>query len=576
MRFKNRERRMTRKGQTLSHRLILRGIFITWIIGGVVGVQGYRLITQTAHREAEARVQDANRVASRLLQAEVDRLQTNGNRVELVSESEAASSPSLAALLRTTRKYGNAKGFVLLNRGLCLASAKLDQSKGEVNVAVLPLSGENRLPDQIRDLVFGSGSDNGMPQATITIFEKDVRIATNVVTARGERAIGTRAAPEVAARVLGQGLAWNDRARVLDRWTIASYEPIRSEDGKVLGMLYAGLDEAPYTAQRRRDSVQFLVSIAVLSLLVSWLVWWFARQVARPLGALTTAAMALGVGSPKLITVDSADPKEIQVLGETFNQMSKQIQTRTTELEVSREIAQKALDDYMEVLGFVAHELKSPLAGARMQLMMINDGYAGEVSESMKRPIGAMGRALDYGLEVVHSFNQLSRAEGEGFVAKLVNIEDFGVEVVRPAMADSESQALARGIKLTLEAEAKRLRGDPDLLRVVMDNLIGNAIKYGREGSTVRISTRQDDNGMRVEVYNEGIGVAPDKIAKLFQKFYRVHDPETKLTKGTGVGLYLVRRFVELQGGVVGAESEHGAWIRFWFRIPCGALTAAE
>ena len=157
-----------------------------------------------------------------------------------------------------------------------------------------------------------------------------------------------------------------------------------------------------------------------------------------------------------------------------------------------------------------------------------------------------------------------------------MDIEEFGNEVVRPAMADLESQASARGMKLTLEAEAKRLRGDPDLLRVVMDNLIGNAIKYGREGSTVRISTRQAENAMRVEVFNEGIGVAPDKIGNLFQKFYRVHDPLTKLTKGTGVGLYLVRWFVELQGGRVGVESEYGAWIKFWFQIPSGAVATAE
>ena len=94
--------------------------------------------------------------------------------------------------------------------------------------------------------------------------------------------------------------------------------------------------------------------------------------------------------------------------------------------------------------------------------------------------------------------------------------------------------------------------------------------------STVRISTRQAGNGIRVEVYNEGIGVAPDKIGKLFQKFYRVHDPETKLTKGTGVGLYLVRRFVELHGGGVGVESEYGAWIRFWFQIPSGSVAASD
>ena len=565
-----------RKGYALSHRLILWGIVMTWVIGGIVGGQGYRLITRTAHREAEARVQDAIRVAFRLIQTEMDRLPTNEKRIEMASESEAAASPSLAMLLRSTRKYGKAKGFVLSNRGLCLALGNLDLSTGAVNVALLPLSGENRLPDQIRDIIFGSGSDKGMPQATITIFEKDIRIATNVVTARGERAVGTRAAPEVAARVLGQGLPWNDRARVLDHWMIASYEPIRSNAGEVLGMVYAGLDEAPYRAQVRRDAAQFLVSIAALSLLVLLLVWWSARQVSRPLGALTSAAMALGVGSPKLITTDPSDPREIQVLGKTFNQMVKQILIRTTELEDSRQKAQKALDDYLEVLGFVAHELKSPLAGARTQLMMISDGYAGEVSESMKRPIAAMERALDYGLEVVHSFNQLSRVEGEGFNAKLVDMEDFGNEVVRPAMADFDSQATARGMKLTLEAEAKRLRGDPDLLRVVMDNLIGNAIKYGREGSTVRISTRQADNVMRVEVHNEGIGVAPDKIGNLFQKFYRVHDPKTKLTKGTGVGLYLVRWFVELQGGVVGVESEYGTWIKFWFQIPSDTVAAAK
>jgi two-component system, NtrC family, sensor kinase len=565
-----------KKGQTLSHRLILWGIAMTCVIGIVVGGQGYRLITRTAHREAEARVQDAIRVAFRVIQTEIDRLPTNERRIEIASESEAASSPSLATLLRSTRKYGNAKGFVLSNRGLCLASGKLDRSTGAANVAILPLSGENQLPDQIRDIIFGSSSDNGMPQATITIFEKDIRIATNVVTAGGERAIGTRAAPEVAARVLGQGLPWNDRARVLDRWMIASYEPIRSNAGEVLGMVYAGLDEAPYSARARRDAVQFLASIAALSLLVSLLVWWFARQVARPLGALTTAAMALGEGSPKLIAPDPSDVREIQILGETFNQMSNQILVRTTELEVSRKKAQKALDDYLEVLGFVAHELKSPLAGARMQLMMINEGYAGEVSESMKPPIAAMGRALDYGLEVVHSFNQLSRAEGEGFNARLLDIEDFGNEVVRPAMTDFESQASARGMVLALEARAKRLHGDPDLLRVVMDNLIGNAIKYGREGSTVRISTWQADNAMRVEVHNEGVGVAPDKIGNLFQKFYRVHDPKTKLTKGTGVGLYLVRWFVELQGGVVGVESEYRAWIKFWFEIPSDAVAAAE
>ncbi len=88
---------MTRKGQTLSQRLILWGIMVTWIIGGVVGMQGYRLIARTAHREAEARVQDAIRVAFRIIQTELDRLPMNEKRIVIAPGSEAASSPSLAA-----------------------------------------------------------------------------------------------------------------------------------------------------------------------------------------------------------------------------------------------------------------------------------------------------------------------------------------------------------------------------------------------------------------------------------------------------------------------------------------------
>ena len=333
-------------------------------------------------------------------------------------------------------------------------------------------------------------------------------------------------------------------------------------------MLYVGLDEAPYTAEGRRNIVLFLASIAALTLAVSALVWWLGGRVARPLEELTAAAREFGEGVARPISVDEADPEEIRVLGETFNRMTGQIRSRTAELEASRLQAHRALDDYLEVLGFVAHELKSPLAGARMQLETIDGGYAGAVPETMQRPLAALRRAVDYGLEVAHGFNELSRADGEGFRARPREIADLGGEVIRPAVADAEASAAAKAMTLAADGEVDRAFADPDLLRVVLDNLIGNAVKYGREGTTVDIRARRVANGFRVEVRNEGVGVAPDKIGTLFRKFSRVQDPATGSTKGTGVGLYLVRRFVELHGGEVGVESEYGAWITFSFVIP--------
>jgi two-component system NtrC family sensor kinase len=543
---------------------------MTVLVGGAVSFQGYLVITRTVRREAEARVQDAVRVARRLILAGLDRSGSDRAVVEDVTAGEAAESPSLSVLERAAEGAGTASGVVLLDRGLCLAEARRDPGTGSIAFAVRPLRDENGLVDQVRELIFGAQGEADAPRATLTVFERDVRIATNVVTSRGERAVGTRAAPEVADRVLGRGQPWNDRARVLDRWTIASYEPMRAADGEVVGMLYAGLDEEFYTAEGRRSLALFLASTAGLTLLVSAAVWGFARRVVAPLRALTEAAETSGAVSPRPIAVDPGAPREIRILGETFNRMAGRIEAHTTELEASRAKAQKALKDYMEVLGFVAHELKSPLAGARMQLGTIDDGYVGEVPAAMKPPLAALRRALDYGLEVAQSFNQLSRAEGEGFQARIVEIPDFGADVVRTAMSDFAGLAAARRMELTLEGEAGPLRGDPDLLRVVLDNLLGNAVKYGREDTTVRVAMRRTPSGRRVEVRNEGVGVADDRRGRLFEKFYRVHDPVTRTAKGTGIGLYLVRRFVELQGGTVGVEGEYGSWISFWFELPAG------
>ena len=246
--------------------------------------------------------------------------------------------------------------------------------------------------------------------------------------------------------MLGEGLPWNDRARVLDRWTITSYEPIRAVGGEVVGMLYAGLDEAPYVAAGRRN-VRRVPELdrGTHSWRCPASCGGSGRRVARPLTMLTSAAAALGAGGHQPIAVAASDPAEIRVLGETFNRMADQIQARTAELEASRTARPKALDDYLEVLGFVAHELKSPLAGAQMQLQLIADGLRrGGVARAAK-PLAALSRAVDYGHEVALSFNQLSRAESEGLQARAREMADFTAEVIRPALADLEAAAAAVG-----------------------------------------------------------------------------------------------------------------------------------
>lgn len=552
---------------TLRRKLTLLGILLCWLVGGGVGLLAWMQMTIAVRREAGARVADAVRVGKRLLAQELDRALGAGERVEHLTPAQAASMPALAPTLALARSQGTANGFVRLDHGLCLVAA--EARDGVLSHLVLrPLRGANDIPDRVRDVVFGRPAPGTASPATVTIFEHDERIATNVISSHGERAVGTRASPEVAAQVLTQGRPWLDRARVLDRWVIANYEPIQGLDGSGLGMLYAGLDEEPYLRASRQQLGWFLGLIALLALLTSAGIGWVAASITRPLRELTQAATALAGGCHPSLAVAATAPRELHVLGAAFADMSQQITARTAELEASRAKAQQALHDYMEVLSFVAHELKSPLAGAKMQLQVITEGLVGEVPEAWRRPLASLSRAIDHGHEVAQGFNQLSRAESEGFTARRREVHDFVAEVVALAVADHEHAAGERHMRVQVEGGPWPAFVDPDLMRVALDNLIGNAIKYGRDGTTVQVTVHRDPDGLHVAVQNAGVGVPREQFAQLFQKFHRVRDAATRSIKGTGVGLYLVRRLVELHGGRVGVDGDYGAWIRFWFAVP--------
>jgi signal transduction histidine kinase len=101
-------------------------------------------------------------------------------------------------------------------------------------------------------------------------------------------------------------------------------------------------------------------------------------------------------------------------------------------------------------------------------------------------------------------------------------------------------------------------------------------VKYGEKGTEILVAVSATPSALRVAVTNRGVGVAPERMPELFAKFHRIQDPQLRSRKGTGVGLYLVKRIVTQHGGSVGVEGEYGQWIRFWFEVPrAGAAAAA-
>jgi len=114
---------------------------------------------------------------------------------------------------------------------------------------------------------------------------------------------------------------------------------------------------------------------------------------------------------------------------------------------------------------------------------------------------------------------------------------------------------------------------DRGRLRQVLLNLLSNAIKFTTDGGRITLSAQVAGDRVRVAVSDSGIGIAPDDQQKLFREFVQLDGSASRRYEGTGLGLALSKRLVELHGGAIGVESQLGKGSTFWFTVPRGGVT---
>jgi len=234
---------------------------------------------------------------------------------------------------------------------------------------------------------------------------------------------------------------------------------------------------------------------------------------------------------------------------------------------------------YTQMLGFVSHELKSPVASMVTDAQILSQGYLGELTPEQKTKIESMARKGQYLLSLVREYLDLARVEGGELQLDPRSRVDVMQEVVAEAVDLVRPQVDAHGMQLMACVPAPPLPlicCDPTLLRIVLVNLLDNAIKYGNEGGEIRLTTEVLTDGgsgerLQIAVWNSGPGFSQAQQNKLFRRFSRLDDPALKSRRGTGVGLYNSWRIVQLHKGRITAESKHGAWARFSFEIPAAA-----
>jgi signal transduction histidine kinase len=362
------------------------------------------------------------------------------------------------------------------------------------------------LVDKIRLWVFGSELYDSKPVGTVTIFQDDTRISTNVLDETGQRAVGTRVSAEVYKQVVEKGNIWDDRAFVVNAWYKTAYEPITDIHGHTIGILYVGTLAEPYDAMIRHIVLAFLAIIA------------------------GGTAMAL-------------------VLSAKLNE-------RELKLKIANEKLADANKNYIDLIGFVSHELKGILASAIMNAYAVRDGFLGMVNFKQRKALDSITRNLDYLEATVGKFLNLGRIEkGELSVNKTeLNLRKDIFDVSVDAL---KSVAVRKNITIDNEIEMDlRIFADHDLMQVAANNLISNAIKYGRQDGRILIKSSGNGTSVRVEVYNDSTPITEEQKERLFRKFSRLENTETKKVKGTGLGLYITRQIIEKHGGRIWVEPQ--------------------
>ena len=286
----------------------------------------------------------------------------------------------------------------------------------------------------------------------------------------------------------------------------------------------------------------------------------------RPIGLLFFSSRRPGAYQPSHV--------------DTFLAVADSLALAVEKVKYVDDLAQ-AKHNYARILYFVAHELKAPLASIATLGSTLIEGYVGKLTPQQSEKVQRMVANASYLNDLVRDYLDLSQIESGELRYHPGPAVDLVEEVIRPMVEIQTPAARSRGMTIETDLEYLVAPCDAALLRVVFNNLLGNAVRYGRENSKilVRLVRRSffdyTDSGERLRQYwahfsvrNEGVGFAPEQKQKLFTRFQRLHHPEHKGVTGSGLGLYISRQIVLKHGGEITADSEPRKWAEFRFRIP--------
>jgi two-component system, NtrC family, sensor kinase len=451
---------------------------------------------------------------------------------------------------------------------LVVAAPVMDYAGQPIGVLYggLLLNRRFELVDKIKETLFRGVQYEGRDIGTATLFLDDVRVATNVLNEDGTRAIGTRVSEEVYERVVVQGEQWLDRAYVVNDWYLTGYSPLRETDGDVVGMLYVGLLERPYSDLRTRSTWLFVgITLGGVALAMA-ISTFISRRLSIPVLALVKASRRVAEGD-LAARVAVATRDEIGELAGAFNTMAAALAAREDQL---REFARKRImqSERLAVVGQlaadVAHELNNPLQGIVTYSHLLLERMADD--DPKRSSVEKIANQAARCATIIRALLDFSRPQKPQ--KKPVNV----CAIVEECFSLVEDRAVFHNIEVVRDY-ADCLPDtvvDPAQIQQVLMNLIINAAEAMGGTGRLTVSTRFDTERQVVQVRlgDTGHGIREEDLGRIFDPFFTTKE----VGHGTGLGLAISFGIVKEHGGTITVESELGVGTTFTIELPLGKV----
>lgn len=237
--------------------------------------------------------------------------------------------------------------------------------------------------------------------------------------------------------------------------------------------------------------------------------------------------------------------------------------------EKSQEIEQlKQLETYRrEFIGNVSHELKTPLFNIQGYVMTLLDGAIDD-TEINREYLKRTEKSIDRLIRIVEDLDEISQLESGQLKLTIVRFDI--VALTREVIDLLEMKSKKKGISVYCSKQEKPIyvEGDPEKIRQVLSNLIDNSIRYGKEqGGKTKVSFFDMDENILTEITDNGIGISPVDLPRVFERFYRTRKGRALSNKGKGLGLAIVKHIIEAHGQTVNVRSTIGIGTTFGFTL---------